>query len=282
MKNTLVLCAVLLAVSAVGQEKINYEDVASQWRDASRELPKAGAPRVAPDTACYAGYVNCGETKTGRVSVDSCDSDGLYAVGYYYRGTAGQSITITARSFDFAMSLLLVDGRANQPATVFKRIDEYSNGATATLTHTLPYTGDYIIFVTPGVRYKFGDYTMTLACANTPPPTSCTPSSGALCLSGGRFRVQASYATTAGSGQATGVALTSDTGYFWFFNSSNVEVVVKVLDGRGVNGKFWVFAGGLTDVDTLITVTDTQTGAVRTYRNPAGTKFQPIQDTSAF
>jgi hypothetical protein len=43
-----------------------------------------------------------------------------------------------------------------------------------------------------------------------------------------------------------------------------------------------VFAGGLTNVDTTITVTDTQTGAVKTYRNPANTAFQPIQDTAAF
>ena len=88
-----------------------------------------------------------------------------------------------------------------------------------------------------------------------------------------------SYAQT---GNGTGVSLTTDTGYFWFFSSANVEVMVKVVDGRGVNGKFWVFAAGLTNVDTLIRITDTQTGAVRTYRNPPNTAFQPIQDTSAF
>jgi hypothetical protein len=73
-----------------------------------------------------------------------------------------------------------------------------------------------------------------------------------------------------------------DTGDFWFFSSSNIEMIVKVVDGRSFNSRFWVFAGGLTNVNVVATVTDTQTGAVRTYVNPQGTPFQPIQDTSAF
>ncbi len=64
--------------------------------------------------------------------------------------------------------------------------------------------------------------------------------------------------------------LTSDTGAFWFFGADNVELIVKVLDGRAVNGRFWVYAGALSDVDYIITVTDTATGKVRTYHNEAG------------
>src|SRR5207247_1535364 len=72
-----------------------------------------------------------------------------------------------------------------------------------------------------------------------------------------------------GAGQAVG--LTGDTGYFWFFSPGNVEMILKVVDGRVVNSNFWVFAGGLTDVDVLVTITDTKTGTVRTYLNPQGT-----------
>ncbi|HKV10350.1 MAG TPA: pre-peptidase C-terminal domain-containing protein, partial [Thermoanaerobaculia bacterium] len=112
---------------------------------------------------------------------------------------------------------------------------------------------------------------------------SCFPGGSTLCLSGSRFKVQVAWRTPAGqTGTGQAKALTADTGYFWFFNESNVEMVIKVLDACGVNGKFWVFAGGLTDVQTDITVTDTRTDTVRTYRNPQGTAFQPIQDTSAF
>ena len=50
---------------------------------------------------------------------------------------------------------------------------------------------------------------------------------------------------------------------------------------EGVNS-FGVFAGGLTNVEVDTTVTDTQTNQVKTYMNPLGTPFQPIQDTTAF
>ena len=43
-----------------------------------------------------------------------------------------------------------------------------------------------------------------------------------------------------------------------------------------------VAAGGLTNVRVELTVTDTSTGIPRTYVNPQGKQFQPIQDTGAF
>ena len=75
---------------------------------------------------------------------------------------------------------------------------------------------------------------------------------------------------------------TPDTGSFWFFSPNNVEVIVKVVSGCGFNSRYWTFAGGLPDVNVVMMVTDTQTGAVRTYVNPQGVALQPIQDTSAF
>ena len=111
----------------------------------------------------------------------------------------------------------------------------------------------------------------------------CTPGADTLCLNGGRFRVRANWhaATlgTRGIGQA--VPLTSDTGHFWFFSSNNIELVVKVVDGRGFNGHFWVFYGALSDVEYTIQVTDSQTGEGRTYFNPHG-RLASVADTSAF
>jgi hypothetical protein len=112
---------------------------------------------------------------------------------------------------------------------------------------------------------------------------ACAPNATTLCLNSGRFRVQTQWTTPQGqSGAGQAVALTGDTGYFWFFSSNNVEMVIKVVDGRPVNNRYWVFAGGLTNVNVVITVTDSQTGTVNSYTNPQGTAFQPIQDTSAF
>jgi lysyl endopeptidase len=120
----------------------------------------------------------------------------------------------------------------------------------------------------------------------TPPatnPGTCKRDAETLCLKGSRFKVQATYLTLDGqAGAAKAVELTDETGYLWFFADTNVEVVIKVLDACSFNQKFWVFAGGLTDVQVVITVTDTKTLATKTYTNPQKTKFQPIQDTSAF
>ncbi len=55
-----------------------------------------------------------------------------------------------------------------------------------------------------------------------------------------------------------------------------------MLDACALNQRYWVFAGGLTDVRTVITVTDTERNVVKTYFNPQGVAFQPVQDTSAF
>jgi len=117
-----------------------------------------------------------------------------------------------------------------------------------------------------------------------PTPGTCAADSDTLCLRNGRFKVEATFNTTGGqSGNAKVVKLTDETGYLWFFSDTNVEVVIKVLNAcGGTNPRYWVFAGGLTNVRTVITVTDTQTGAQKTYTNPQRTAFQPIQDTAAF
>jgi hypothetical protein len=145
--------------------------------------------------------------------------------------------------------------------------------AGVTLTDT---AGSYRAWIADG----FGADWNPVANAGTAP---CIAGPTALCLNGGRFAVTAHFDAGGGTaGTAQVVQLTADTGYLWFFSSANVEAVVKVLDGCALDGHYWVFAGGLTNVDVVITVTDTRTGIMKTYENPPQTKFQPIQDTSAF
>jgi pseudomonalisin len=114
-------------------------------------------------------------------------------------------------------------------------------------------------------------------------PSPCVASVTTLCLNGNRFKVTAAFnAGASGSGNAQVVSLSDDTGYLWFFSAANAEALVKVLDGCALGGHYWVFAGGLTNVNVVLTVTDSQTGATKTYTNPQGTTFLPIQDTMAF
>jgi Fibronectin type III domain/Matrixin len=114
-------------------------------------------------------------------------------------------------------------------------------------------------------------------------PFVCVEGPTTLCLNGGRFQVDMSWVTAEDDGLGQGVELTDETGYFYFFSPQNVEVVVKVINACVLGTpRFWVFAGGLTNVNTVLRVVDSQTGAVKTYENPQGTPFQPIQDTNAF
>jgi hypothetical protein len=112
---------------------------------------------------------------------------------------------------------------------------------------------------------------------------ACAGAVDALCLAGGRFRVTVVFTDprTGATGKASAIPLTADTGAFWFFSSTNLELMIKVLDGRTINGKFWVFYGALSDVDYTLTVTDTQTGNQKTYHNPKGT-LASHADTQAF
>ncbi len=57
--------------------------------------------------------------------------------------------------------------------------------------------------------------------------------------------------------------------------------MLKIVDGRALNGKFWVFYGALSNVEYEITVTDSQTGQVRVYNNASG-QLASVADTAAF
>ena len=120
-----------------------------------------------------------------------------------------------------------------------------------------------------------------LRASATPPPDCETDA--ALCLGGGRFLVEATWREPGGEpGPGHAVAVTADAGYFWFFEPNNVELVVKTLDGCAVDGHFWFFSAGLTNLEIAITVTDTTTGGIQTYQSPFGTPYATVLDTGAF
>ena len=131
--------------------------------------------------------------------------------------------------------------------------------------------------VTFGIRFPCmdGNRAFFHVLSATAAPT-CSPGTTAVCL-GARFKVQVSGPGITG----TAIPDTADTGDFWFYSPNNVDVVVKVLDGRAFNNKFWVFVSSLSNVGYTVTVTDTATGAVKAYTNPPGT-VGSIADTTAF
>jgi len=117
-----------------------------------------------------------------------------------------------------------------------------------------------------------------------PRVTACVPNLDptALCLLQNRFLVTATAAQGAqlvpGQVKRNG----SESGFFTFSPSSNVELVVKVLDSRGVNNFFWVVVTPIANVAYTVSVSDTMTGRTKTYVNPIGAQSATVLDTTAF
>ena len=113
------------------------------------------------------------------------------------------------------------------------------------------------------------------------------PRAARLDLAAERFQVTATSRQPGASPAA--VTFSDASGYFSFFDSTDVEVTVKLLDGTGVNGHWWAFIASMTDTPFTITVLDTQnkdclrtaTCPTRTYTTVAGTN-RNFLDTSAF
>ncbi len=113
---------------------------------------------------------------------------------------------------------------------------------------------------------------------------ACQPGPEKLCLNGGRFHVEADWRTRQGAtGPARRVDVGSgDSGLFWFFRPANWEMLVKVLDGCGVDQSFWVFSAATTNVEYTLRVTDSLTGLRRSFFNPLGEAAQAIAATGVF
>ncbi len=164
----------------------------------------------------------------------------------------------------------------------------YSEGTEVTLTAT-PAAGSTFAGWSGGGCGGTGPCPLTLN-ANTlvtatfdfVPPTDCP---GALCLNGERFRVDVAWRTpqgTTGSATAAPGIVSDDSGVLYFFSPDNWEMLIKVLNGCTINGRYWVFFAATTDVGFRLEVTDTETGEVQQYTNQIGQAAQAITDTTAF
>ncbi len=126
-----------------------------------------------------------------------------------------------------------------------------------------------------------------------PQPTPCVADAATLCIDDfqgdQRYQARVTYATAqeggfAGSGHAVSLAASglSRGGAFWFFSPDNPEMLLKVLDGCAVNGHHWLLAAATTNVAYELAVTDSLTGATKTYGNADLHPAEPIQDIAVF
>ena len=113
---------------------------------------------------------------------------------------------------------------------------------------------------------------------------TCIQDRHTLCLEDGRFAVTALWPVHLDVAQAAeAVPSTDNTGFFWLFEEDNLELMVKVLDGCATGfDSYWVFIGGVTDLEISVGITDTATGEFKSYSSPGGSAFVTVNDTSAF
>jgi arylsulfatase A-like enzyme len=152
------------------------------------------------------------------------------------------------------------------------------------------------------VKGRFGSHSDTRAFAdadgaflqpsgsNSQPPSLAHPPATSSCADGGtelclgeedRFRVTLDCGSRGRGGEGRSIEYSDDSGIFYFSGNSNLEVLVVILDGRRINGHFWVFYGAATDVAFELSVTDTLSGIEKIYGKEQG-ESTSFGDTSAF
>ncbi len=283
------------------------EDGAQTWQDFSEGLPNisTGPLAISPDGRwLYAGTDAAGvysrdlgalEREPCAVSATRlCLAGNRYAVDLH-AGRRGETASApgTARTLaDRAgyFSLPFVTGDAELPEVVVKVLGEGALGLDgnpvfySSLT-TLPYrllvtdthTGAMQAYQSDAAQPLCGAVDVAFEHASASAPVhraAAAESASTLPLLKGRFTVALEARRPSTGAKAAGRAIASGERYGFFtlpgFTSDPTlpEVIVKMLDFRSITGSFLFFYTGLTSLDYTLTVTDTVTGAVRTYESP--------------
>ena len=279
------------------------EDWAQTWQDFSEGLPNisTGPLAISPDGRwLYAGTDaagvysrDLGALPCAVSATRLCLAGNRYAVDLYAgrRGeppsTPGAARTLADRSGYF--SLPFVTGDAELPEVVVKVLGEGALGLDgnpvfySSLT-TLPYrllvtdthTGAMQAYQSDAAQPLCGavDVAFEHASASAPVHRAAAESASTLPLLNGRFSVSLEARRASTGATSAGRAIASGDRYGFFtlpgFTSDPTlpEVIVKMLDFRSITGSFLLFYTGLTSLDYTLTVTDTVSGAVRTYESP--------------
>ena len=118
----------------------------------------------------------------------------------------------------------------------------------------------------------------------------CIRDADTACLLDNRFKVEVTWQTVSGNGNGQIMyfnaerAESIESAFFWFFNPTNFEMGVKLVDACvAPYNRFWVFFGALTSQGFQVKVTKMSTGEVKVYpANPINSLATTVADTDAF
>jgi hypothetical protein len=214
------------------------------------------------------GPIENGQTKAGNLNF-SADLD-----AFTFFAAAGDTVTVRMSMRIYPWIML------QAPNGTVVASDTGTDQAEIT-AFTVDQTGTYFIICASSQTGTNSTYGVSLVIIPGP-GAKCEDGGYNICLWNSRFYVEVDWSSTSGnSGKATAVPLTSDSGYFWFFENSNVELLVKIKDGCAVNDYFWFFWGAMTDVQYTINVVDMETGATKRIEGLQGVQ-QSGNDIRAF
>jgi predicted esterase len=299
---------VILFLHGAGSAPENYQNFvagAAETAGCVLVLPKAlgaGWGAVGDDATIAAALQTAGldlQLDPARIGIAGHSAGGAYAYLSAYAGSIYSAVfTLSAPYYPVAA---LTDPSYKPPIHMYYGTTDpnYTGGAYAALKAQWDHLG---VAWEEDVRSGFGHNTWPNAAmrdgfafvvARRRPAASgsCVAAPDVLCLHGGRFRAEVTWDTlgASGAGSASGRgqvvpiagAGAGDSGLFWFFGPDNWELMVKVLDGCAVNGRFWVFSAATTNVHYKLTVTDGASGHMAVYENPAGATAHAVTDTAA-
>ncbi len=125
-----------------------------------------------------------------------------------------------------------------------------------------------------------GPVPMTAPLSSRPAAAAvCKPGKNTLCFLGGRYKAEVDWRNQFNGASGRGGAIRSSdiTGLVYFTDSSNIELVVKMLD---FGGPIKAFYGALSDLEYTLRLTEMATGETKTYFNPAGRYCGGIDDNA--
>ncbi len=184
------------------------------------------------------------------------------AAGFFTFGDPS-NIELMVKMLDFGDAIKVFYGQlTNLKFSLI--ITDTVNGASKVYENTAKECGaiDQSAFNSASSFLAVGKGPATLAAA-------CRKDKNNLCLLNNRFQVSVAWRNPGNntSGVGGAVPISGLTGAFYFTDASNLELMVKAID---LGDRIDIFYGTLSDLEYTITVTDTVTGGVKTYLNPAG------------
>ena len=202
------------------------EAIAGPGSPFSPPKPPGMMGRAKTSDQCVLIPITIGETLQGNLDAScSLPPPKDYHVAYYvFDGLPGQGVTMTVTYSDPALTPVLVAFLNYHTGEV---LAENSGESPVAVSFTVPTKDLYVLGVATFNAGIGGDFTISL---ESSAGGGCALDEATLCLAGRRFQVQADWDSGNGeAGLGHAVMLTDATGYFWFFDPTNVEAVVKVV-----------------------------------------------------